>query len=208
MTARSPTLALHGDKFAWSMLAAAPHAVIVVAADGEIAYANDHAAEMFGYSLEELVGRVVDDLLPEAQRSVHRADRTRYRADPVARVMAPSSELWAKRADGVLIAVEVSLSPLQVGGDTFVVAFIEDIAGRLVIEEQLRRVLATMDAIDDGVFMFDATTLRYSYVNEGAVRLTGYERDELLTMSPLHVNPATSDAEYRGLIDTLHAADT
>ena len=62
MVARSPLLELHADTFAWSMLAAAPYATIVVASDGELAYANDHAAELFGYPLDELVGRLLTAL--------------------------------------------------------------------------------------------------------------------------------------------------
>ena len=38
-------------------------------------------------------------------------------------------------------------------------------------------------------------SLRYSYVNEGAVRLVGYTRDELMTMTPLHLNPNDSEQE-------------
>jgi two-component system sensor histidine kinase DevS len=208
VTAQLPSLEAPGDSFPWSMVEAAPYAILVSAAGGEVTYANDHAAELFGYPLDTLVGLRVEDLLPDGQRSVHVAHRTRYRADPVARAMAPAREVWAKPASGSLVPVEVALSPLQVDGEMFVVAFIENISRRLVVEEQLHRVLATLDAIDDGVFIFDATTLRYSYVNEGAVRLTGYRRDELLTMSPLHVNPATSDAEYRGLVETLSASTT
>ena len=47
--------------------------------------------------------------------------------------------------------------------------------------------------------------MRYSYVNDGAVRLVGYSRDELLTMTPLHLNPNATEADYRDLIETLLA---
>ena len=72
-------------------------------------------------------------------------------------------------------------------------------------EDQLHRVLRTLDATDDAVFIFDAITLRFSFVNEGAVRLVGYRRDELLTMTPLHLNPYTTESEYRRLVDDLFA---
>ena len=76
---------------------------------------------------------------------------------------------------------------------------------RVEAEDHLHRVLHTLDASDDGVFIFDADSLRYSYVNDGAVRLVGYGRDELLAMTPLHLNPNATEADYRQLIETLLA---
>ncbi len=70
-------------------------------------------------------------------------------------------------------------------------------------EDHLHGVLRTLDATDDAMFIFDADTLRYSFVNDGAVRLVGYSRDELLSMTPMHVNTHDSEADYRHLIATL-----
>jgi protein-histidine pros-kinase len=77
----------YGDDFAWSLLDATPDATLVVAGSGEIVFVNDHAGELFAFEVAELLGRVVDDLLPEALRAVHRAHRTRFRAEPTVRAM-------------------------------------------------------------------------------------------------------------------------
>ncbi len=201
MGARSPLLKAFGDDFAWSLLDATPDATLIVAGTGEIVFVNDHAGDLFGYPLEDLLGRVVDDLLPESLVAVHRAHRTRYRAEPTVRAMGAGSELRARRSDGSEFAVEISLSPLRLGDDVFVIAAVRDVSDRVEAEDQLHRVLRTLDATDDGVFIFDAETLRFSFVNEGAVRLVGYSRDELLTMSPLHLNPYTTESEYRRIVD-------
>ncbi len=113
--------------------------------------------------------------------------------------------LRARRVDGTEFPVEISLSPLSMGGDTYTVAALRDVTERVEAEDHLHRVLHTLDASDDGVFIFDADTLRYSYVNDGAVRLVGYDRVELLNMTPLHLNPNATEADYRHLIETLQA---
>ena len=208
MGARSPLLSSHGDDFAWSLLDATPDATLIVSSAGEIVFVNDHAAALFGFTLDELLGRVIEDLLPEAHASVHRAHRTRYRAEPTVRSMGAGLELRARRADGTELPVEISLSPLRLGDDVFVVAGVRDVTQRVEAEEQLHRVLRTLDATDDAVFIFDAHTLRFSFVNDGAVRLMGYSHDELLAMTPLHLNPCTSDGEYRRLIDSLLENET
>jgi PAS domain S-box-containing protein len=58
------------------LLDATPGATLIIAGTGGIVFVNDHARELFGFELDELLGRVVDDL-PEALRAVHSAHRTR-----------------------------------------------------------------------------------------------------------------------------------
>jgi PAS domain S-box-containing protein len=60
-----------------------------------------------------------------------------------------------------------------------------------------------LDSSDDGIFLFDADSLRYSHVNEGAVRLSGYEKLELAGMTPLHLNPYATESDYRELVEQL-----
>jgi PAS domain S-box-containing protein len=194
-----------GDDFSWRLLDAAPDGVLVVSGSGEIVFVNQHCTDLFGFPTGDLLGRRVEDLLPEELRSAHRAHRTRYRAAPTVRGMGTDLMLRARRADGSEFPVEISLSPLTIGDDLFTVAAVRDITDRVEAQDYLRRVLHTLDASDEGVFIFDATTLRYSYVNDGAVRLTCYSRDELLTMTPLHLNPNGTEKQYRELVHQLEA---
>jgi two-component system sensor histidine kinase DevS len=205
---RSELLDGFGDDFAWSLFDAAPDGILVVAESGEIAFASDQAAILFGCSTAELVGAGVDELLPEDLRARHRAHRNRYRARPEVRLMGAGLELRARRRDGSEFFAEISLSPFPVGDETFVVAAVRDISQRVTVEDHLRRVLSSLDASDDAIFMFDADTLQYLHVNDGAVRLVGYDRDELVTMTPVHLNPYTSEAEYRTMVDHLLADPT
>jgi PAS domain S-box-containing protein len=70
-------------------------------------------------------------------------------------------------------------------------------------EAAQRRTLDVLNATHDGVFMCDARTLRFFYVNEGAVRLVGYAREELLGMGPQDLNPAFDEPGYRARIAPL-----
>jgi PAS domain S-box-containing protein len=205
MGERSPLLEGFGDDFAWSLFDAAPDGVLVVAESGEVAFANDQAATLFAGRLADLVGASVDDFVPAEARGRHRAHRTRYRVHPEVRSMGVGLQLRAQRLDGTEFDAEISLSPLVLNGETFVVAAVRDVGDRVAAEDHLHRVLHTLDASDDGIFLIDAETLVYSHVNSGAVRLAGYERDELTAMTPMHLNPYDSAENYRQLIDSLIA---
>ena len=58
---------------AWALLDAAPDGIIVVDETGRILLLNRQTEDLFGYDRGELLGRSVDDLLPERLRQVHRA---------------------------------------------------------------------------------------------------------------------------------------
>jgi PAS domain S-box-containing protein len=204
MGVRSPLFKTFGDD-SWSLLNAVPDGVLIASETGEVVFVNDQAAGLLGYEVGDLLGRVVDDLLPKSLRSVHRAHRTRYRAAPTPRSMGAGLLLRASRADGSEFPVEISLKPLRLGGRLFVVAGIRDVTDRVETEDHLHRVLHTLDASDDGVFIFDAVSLRFSYVNDGAVRLVGYDRDDLLGMTPLHLDANGAESDYRELVESLQS---
>jgi PAS domain S-box-containing protein len=193
------------EEFAWSLLDAAPDGMLVVDRKGVVVFASAQAGELLATTRDGLVGRNVDDFVPDDVRRAHLAHRTRYQADPTLRTMGAGLVLRARRVDGTEFPVEISLSPLTAGDEHLTVAALRDVTARVETEDHLHRVLATLDASDDAVFIFDADTLRYSYVNDGAVRLVGYSREDLESMTPLHLNPLADEAEYRELIGRLLA---
>ena len=68
---------------------------------------------------------------------------------------------------------------------------------------EIRQALATLDATEDGAFIFDPETLRFSYVNQGAMRQLGYLRAELLAMTTVDIKPEFDEAQFRELLAPL-----
>ena len=73
---------------------------------------------------------------------MHRAHRTRYRAEPRLRSMGAGLMLLARRADGTEFPVEISLSPLPDDDGLRVVAVVRDVTERRIAEAEERE-LAT-----------------------------------------------------------------
>ncbi len=78
-----------------------------------------------------------------------------------------------------------------------------DITERKQAAEDLMRFKNVLDDTIDMIFMFDPDSLRFVYLNRGAIESMGYTRDELLGMTPYQIKPLIPEAEFRRLIAPL-----
>ena len=83
----------------------------------------------------------------------------------------------------------------------------QDVTDSREIEGLNERLSTTLDMTNDGIYMYEADTLRFFYVNQGAVNYTGYSREELLTMTPIDLNPDVDEVQVHEVIDPLTQAD-
>jgi PAS domain S-box-containing protein len=118
------------------LLDSAPDGIVVVDAEGRIVFANQTVERVFGYSPDELLGRPVNELIPERLHDVHREHRLSYVADPRVRPMGFGLDLVARRKDGSEFPVEISLSPLKTPVQTFYTAIVRDISDRKSLEQE------------------------------------------------------------------------
>ena len=70
-------------------------------------------------------------------------------------------------------------------------------------EADLAQFKSTLDYSLDGVFIFQPDTLRFVYVNQGAMRQVGYREDELLRMTALDIKPGFTEQGFRALLQPL-----
>lgn len=115
--------------------------IIVVGESGDIVEANRGAEKMFGYDAGELLGKQVEVLLKDEQRSQHIQDRLKYLKHPHSRRMGARADLQAVKREGEVIHVDVGLSPLITADRTDVVANVVDVSHRVNIENELQLAL-------------------------------------------------------------------
>ena len=120
------------------LLEAAPDAMVIVRPDGRIALVNAQAEQFFGYSRKELLGQLVEILVPDGIHDVHASHRVGYSAQPRSRPMGLGLDLFARRKDGSEFPVEISLSPMDTPDGSWVIAAIRNISERRRMEAALR----------------------------------------------------------------------
>ncbi|MCC6937699.1 MAG: PAS domain-containing sensor histidine kinase [Flavobacteriales bacterium] len=117
----------------------AAEGLVVVDREGTILLHNPRLNEMFGHTGEELKGRPIEDLLPDAARAHHVHHRANYAEHPVPRSMGMGMDLWGQRKDGSIFPVEVSLNHFNVKGRMYVMGLITDVTLRHEAEQALHR---------------------------------------------------------------------
>jgi protein-histidine pros-kinase len=98
--------------------------LVVVGESGTILFANQQMGLLLGYAPGELHGQSIEQLMPQRFRLPHIGHRLRFTDDRRTRAMGAGRPLFALCKDGSERSVEISLSPVQRGLETLVVAAI------------------------------------------------------------------------------------
>ncbi len=121
----------------FALLDGAPNPVLATDSAGRIAYLNAKVESTFGYPRDELLGQLVEILVPIRAAAHHAERRDGFRAHPVARPAGIGLDLAGRRKDGSEFPVEVSLAPVETPAGPHVLATVVDITARKVAENQL-----------------------------------------------------------------------
>jgi PAS domain S-box-containing protein len=143
----------------FELLDRAPDAIVVVTEGAQIVMVNAQTEKLFGYARDDLLGQSIETLIPERFRKAHREHIARFFAHPSARPMGAALDLFARRADGSEVPIEVSLSAVRTEQGIAVCAAIRDISERKRIEAMARlnadRLLSAVETIQDAFALFD-----------------------------------------------------
>ncbi len=181
------------------LLEAAPDATIVVDAAGRIEFVNAQCERSFGYLRGELVGQLVEVLVPESSRAAHVHHRASYASAAKTRAMGIGLELSGRRKDGTSFPIEISLSPLATEDGPRVVAAVRDISERVQFQAAARlasdRLADAVESIDDAFAIVDADGIVVMHNSAYRLLYAGVFPGPLVGRSMVQIARAVAAAE-------------
>jgi PAS domain S-box-containing protein len=129
-----------------AILEAALDSIITMDGDGRVIEFNPAAERTFGYRRENVVGRLLAELIvPPDLRQAHRDGLAHHRATGERTVLGRHIEMRAVRADGGEFPVELAITSIHGDGEELYTVHVRDVTERKQSEEALRRLNAELE---------------------------------------------------------------
>jgi two-component system sensor kinase FixL len=112
--------------------------IVVIDAHGRIEAFNHAAERLFGYTMDEVLGRNVDVLMPSPYHEEHDTYLSRYLATGRAKIIGMGREVQGRRKDGTTFPLHLSVGELTIGGERKFTGILHDLTARVHVEGRLR----------------------------------------------------------------------
>jgi diguanylate cyclase (GGDEF)-like protein/PAS domain S-box-containing protein len=160
----------------------------------EILDANEAACRRYGYSREQFLAMKVSDLRVPHERHLVAGITEEMAAGP-----AISGPFKHRTSAGDVIRTDVVSIPGQFGGRPSIAAILVDATERISAQQQAQ---ILFDRMPVGAWIHDCDTLEILAVNDVALQMYGYSREELLSMTLAQLRP---DKNRDAVIDLFRA---
>lgn len=135
-------------------LDASASAMIMIDDAGKIVLTNASAELMFGYDKDELIGRPVEDLVPERFRRKHSVYRTSYLNSRERRDMGMGRDLFGLNSNKSEFPIEIGLTPIDGVDGRRVVATINDITERKARDDLIKQKNIALTQLNEELTQF------------------------------------------------------
>ncbi len=131
------SLRLSEERFR-SVAQTAGDAIITIDSRGKIAFWNDAAEDIFGYSADEAMGKLLTFIMPKRFRADHKKGFHRVISTGKSGIIGKTVERVAQRKGGAEFPVEASIASWKTQEGVFFTGIVRDITPRKRAEEQIR----------------------------------------------------------------------
>ncbi|XOV93502.1 MAG: PAS domain-containing protein [Bacteroidota bacterium] len=190
---------------------ASPDSIILVNKVGLIIAVNQQCKQLFGYEDEELIDKPVEILLPENLTEIHKSHRANYQVQPIRLDKDDREKFKARRKDGSIVTVSITLAPTKTESSELIIATIKDEKKLIQRTSQLEKSLAALEARVEELKMSEATLKKSQEIGK-----MGYWRLDLiknhlywsdLIFEIFETDPKQFKASYESFMNFVHPDD-
>jgi two-component system sensor kinase FixL len=175
-------------------------AIITIDAQGRVETFNRAATRIFGYEPGEVRGRNVNVLMPSPYKDAHDRYLHNYMTTGVAKIIGTGREVEARRRDGTVFPIDLSVAEMNVGGRRGFIGVIRDITERKLTEAARDQLAAIVQSSHDAVIGKDLAGFITTW-NRGAQEMYGYTVAEAVGQPIAMLAPPALKDEIPGLIE-------
>ncbi|MGB5228095.1 MAG: PAS domain S-box protein, partial [Eudoraea sp.] len=169
--------------------------------DNPIIYVNRAFKKLTGYSESEVLNKNC--------RFLQKGDNDQRGVKIMHKAIAAGKRCQVRvrnyKKDGTLFWNEVSINPIR-NKDSKITHFVgiqNNITNRVKAEEEIRHFLKIFDESLNEIYVFDVVTLRFTHVNYGGKKNTGYTIREIKRLTITDLITGITEDRFREILDPL-----
>ncbi len=171
--------------------------------NGNLLAVNDTWVETFGCARDEAVGRNFGDFLADDYKQGFRENFPKFKS--AGKVAGVEFEIRRKDGERRHIVFNGRVAHNQDGSFRQTHCVFTDVTATWKESRQRKILNEAINASSNEVYVFDAETFKFIFVNQGALSNLGYSREELDDMTPWDLKPEYTEASFRAAVEPLAA---
>jgi PAS domain S-box-containing protein len=180
----------------------------VIATDehGRVTHINPVAVDLTGWKEEDGIGRDLSEVFSIInEKTLEKVENPAKQVLRDGNIVGLANHTLLVRRDGRKIPIADSGAPVKdTQGDIHgVVLVFRDQTGERETQRELYLLSNTIRASLDEIYIFDADTLRFRFVNDGALKNLGFSLEEMQEKTPLDIKPEMDEAKFRQMVKPL-----
>jgi len=190
---RSQRQAFESEQMQRRLILACPYGITHLDRELRFLYVNKVAEEIYGYSLSELKGRSLKEVLPAEQ---WRQTGPLYEQLLVKDPHITRYQRFGVRPDGELRQLDVTLNYIldEEGNTQGFIGFLTDITDRVADELRLRQLSTIVEQSPSSILITNVDG-EIEYVNPAFEQTSGYELEDIIGDTPRVLRSGQTDAE-------------
>lgn len=177
-------------RFLLGVINNAADGLIAINESGLIQLFNPACERMFGYTAQEMIGRKVNVLMPDAHGAAHDNYIGKYLKTHEAKIIGLSREVVGKRKNGETFPLDIAINEIMLPGrQRMFVGILRDITARRMAEKehqeamlQMQQILTYISYTSEGIYGIDLQG-HTIFANKAAEEMLGFTLEEMMHKS-------------------------
>lgn len=159
-----------------SILQTVPDAMIIIDERGRIESLSSTAEGLFGYSMAEMTGKNVSQLMPSPDREQHDTYLERYLATGERRIIGIGRIVTGQRKDGSTFPMHLTVGELRSSERHYFTGFIRDLTDQQLTEDRLKELQSEVTHMSRYTALGEMASTLAHEINQPLTAISNYLR--------------------------------